>query len=126
VASSPTLDSPDLFRRGVRDMYQRDANGSRDHISHLVHRVGAQHQQLAARGFKRTRFGRQPIACLAPRVRPLQLFDLREVDRPQNAIRGMQTTQPSAGRFVDQPVVLRRGLPAHTTQQTDTSHNSRA
>src|SRR5215213_4704016 len=110
--------------RRVGDVDERDVNGAGDGIADLVHRVGAEHEQLGAGAYERPRLASEQRARLLPAAGTLELLDVGEVDRTQQAVGGVQTAEPLAGRLVDQPVVLRGGLPAHSAQQADSLHSN--
>src|SRR5215208_4779385 len=99
-------------------------DGAGDRIGHLVHRVGAQHEQLGAGAHERPRLASEQRARFLPAAGALELLDVGEVDRSQQAVGGVQTAEPLAGRLVDQPLVLRRGLPAHPAQQANSLHSN--
>jgi len=66
---------------------QRDADAGLDRRGDLVHRVGAQHQQLGAGGFQRARLCGEDVASLVPPALDLEACDGCEVDRGEQAVR---------------------------------------
>jgi hypothetical protein len=103
-------------------VHERDPHRVADRIGDLVHRIGAEHQQLGACGHERGRLAGEPLARLPPGSAALEFFDLREVDRSEDAVGGVEGAEAVADDLVDHPVVLGRGLPAHPAEQPNALH----
>jgi len=101
---------------------QRQRRRALDGIGHLVHRVGAQHQQLGAGSLERPGGVGQRRRRLVPACLLLQPFDLGEVERVQQAACRVEAAEPVSDQLVGEPVVLGRRLPAHPADQSDHPH----
>ena len=114
----------DGLRGGVGDVDEGDVGHAGDRVGDLVHRVGAEHEQLGAGAREHGRFVREPVAGLFPPAVALEPLDLGEVDRAQDAVGRVKAAEAVANELVDQPVVLGRGLPAHPAEQADALHRA--
>jgi hypothetical protein len=114
------------FSGRVGDMDERHVGRRRDRVRDLVHGVGAEDEQLCAGRDEHARLVSQPNAGLLPPPLPLQAFELRKVDRSEQAIRGVQAAAASTDLLVEQAVILARGLPAHPAEEPDPLHARRA
>ena len=78
---------------GVGDMDERDVDRGLDRRRDLVHRVRAEHQQLGARVLEVLRFAREQRARRVPVAGALHRLHVREVDRPQQQVGGVQAAE---------------------------------
>ena len=119
VASRPTVDAPLACTAAavVSAMWTKGTSIAATIASATLCIVFVQSTISSAPGpGQRTRLLCQPLARLVPLPRPLQLLDLREFDRAQQAVGRVQPAEAVAHRLVDQAVVLGGGLPAHPAE----------
>ena len=100
-------------------MQERDPHRVLHLVGDFVHRVGAQHKQLGAGSLELPRLLGEQLASLVPTSFNLELFDFGEVNRRQHAAGRVPPPESLADQLVDQPVVLRAGLPAHPAEHAD-------
>lgn len=113
---------PDGTGGRVGDVDEFQPHGRLDRRGELVHRVGAENDQLGAGGLEGRGLSREDRAGLVPLATALELLDAGEVERPQEAVGRMQTAEPVTDLLIDDAVVLDRGLPAHPAKQADALH----
>jgi len=71
---------------GVGDVHERDVDRAVDVVGHLVHRVGAEDEQLGSGAGERPRLGGEKLAGVLPAPCALELLDRREVNGAQQAV----------------------------------------
>jgi len=109
----------DRPRGGVAEVEQRYADRRLDRVGHLVHGVGAQHQEVGAGPLQRRGLGGEQPSGVVPPVLDLHLLDLGEVDRGHQDPGRVQPAEAFLHRLVDEPVVLGGRLPAHAAEEPD-------
>ena len=71
---------------------------------------------------QRPRRRRHPLAKCRPVTRVLKRRDLFEIDRQHQQWRGMRAALARADTLIDQPVIMRRTLPAHASDEPKRPH----
>mgnify|MGYP006961790857 CR=1 FL=1 len=118
----PDTTDSGLFNRvsgRVCYMQQRDGYGRLDGGSNLVHRVGAQHQEVRAGRCERPRGAGEIGTGFVPTAGMLKPFDVMKVHAVKNNLRRMKAAETLLNEFIDMPVVRHGGFPAHSADQAD-------
>ena len=110
---------------GVGDVEQRDVRRGLDGGGHLVHGVGAQHDEVGSGARERLRGRGEHGAGGVPVAVVLQALDLGEVDAVQHDPGRVQAAEAGLHRFVDLAVVRHGGFPAHAAEEADGLHGVR-
>ena len=109
----------DQLGRRVNDVQQGDVQAGFDLVGHAMHRVAADDEDIGAAPLQPASGIDHQVGGLIPEPGMLQVLDGLEVERPHQASRRMQATQPLANRLIDQAVILCRALPAQAAYQPD-------
>ena len=104
--------------------YDRYLNLGRDLRGNLVHRICANQDEIRSGGLYVFGGFPQYLATRFPLAAGLILFDLREINAVQNDFCRMQPAQPVLHFLVDDSVVMRGALSAHSAKQSDRFHNA--
>jgi hypothetical protein len=109
----------DGIRGRVGEVEEWDRDRCLDLGRDLMHRVGAQDEEVGARALQPPRSLGEHRSRLVPLPRDLHGLDLGEVNRRQNDPRRVQATQALADQLVGEPVVDHSRLPTHPADHPD-------
>src|SRR5690606_32617350 len=103
-------------------MHKGDRCGAFDVVSHLVHGVGADQDEVSPAPFKVLRGLDHERGQLIPSAFMLEALDFTKIHGPHQALGGMRSAKPCADFLIDDPIIFLRAFPAHSAYQTDGLH----
>ena len=113
----------DSHRSGICDVEQRDLDVLSDFICRLVHRVGAEDDEISAAVFDMPSGFDDLLGSLGPLAFVLEWFDFRKVHRIHDALGRVEPAQPFLDALINEPVVDERGLPTHAADEPNRLHD---
>src|SRR5579859_157394 len=117
-AYAPQASCPDCCAGGVRNMQEGNVDTLLDFRCHLMHRVGAEKNEIRSSSFQALGRGGQKASRVVPTPLTLHFFYFCEVHRKHEDLCRVQASRSGFYDFIKNPVVLNRRLPAHSANQT--------
>src|SRR5579859_5046932 len=117
-AYAPQASCPDCCAGGVRNMQEWNVDTLLDFRCHLMHRVGAEKNEIRSSSFQALGRGGQKASRVVPTPLTLHFFYFCEVHRKHEDLCRVQASRSGFYDLIKNPVVLNRGLPAHSADQT--------